>query len=255
MQLSKSVSSLIQAAENNKEEKMKVIVADSYEQMSEYAMMMLLGEMMQDKKVNVVLTMGRSPKRLYELMVPYVKDNKMFDNVDYYFFDENPHTNRPYGLVYDDIYAKFLGPANIPAERIHYPTLEDYDTYDERIEKAGGIDICVAGFGADGHFAANVPYCTPMTGYTYTVPHAEKCAKNPTYKERPFEPITISMGPASFMKMKKLIMIVNGAEKAEGLKRLMTEPVNEGFPASVLKLHPNFTIICDSEAGALLEDM
>ena len=232
---------------------MKIIVAESYERMSEYAAAMLLGVMMQDKKVNVVLTSGRSPKMMYEVMVPVVKGNKCFDGVDYYFFDENPHTNRPYGLVYDAISEMYFEPCGIRQDQIHYLTLEDYQTYDARIEQAGGIDIAVLGFGADGHFAANVPYCTPMNGYTYTVPHEEKRAKNPSYPERPFEPITISMGPASFMRMKQLVMIVNGAEKAEGLKKLVDiDCVHESFPSSALKLHPNFTIITEPEAAALL---
>lgn len=232
---------------------MKLIIADTYEQMSEYAKTMLLGVMMQDKQVNIVLTSGRSPKKMYELLIPEVKGNKAYENVEYFFFDENPHTNRPYGLVFDAINEMYFAPCEIPMDKIHYPELESYSSYDNEIEAAGGIDLAVIGLGADGHFAANVPFCTPMTGYTYTVSHEEKRSKNPSYPPRPYEPVTISMGPASFMKMKQLMMIVNGREKAEALKKLVDiDCVDEAFPSSVLKLHPNFTIIADREAAEYL---
>lgn len=36
-------------------------------------MFILLGAMMQDKRVNISLTSGRSPKTMYDMMIPYVK--------------------------------------------------------------------------------------------------------------------------------------------------------------------------------------
>ena len=41
---------------------MKLIIEDSKEKMSESAMQILLGTMMQDKRVNISLTAGRSPE-------------------------------------------------------------------------------------------------------------------------------------------------------------------------------------------------
>ena len=39
------------------------------------------------------------------------------------------------------------------------------------------------------------------------------------------------MGPKSLMRVKHLVMIVNGKEKAEIFKRFLDEPVNQDVPA------------------------
>ena len=55
--------------------------------MSESAMHILLGAMMQDKRVNISLTAGTcSPINLYKMMVPYVKDQEKFKDIQYYLF-------------------------------------------------------------------------------------------------------------------------------------------------------------------------
>ena len=54
------------------------------------------------------------------------------------------------------------------------------------------------------------------------------------------------------MRVNHLVLIVDGHEKAEIFKRFIEEPINEEVPATVLKLHPNFTVICDEAAASLL---
>ena len=80
----------------------------------------------------------------------------------------------------------------------------------------------------------------------------EKQAVNPDYKDRPYQPFTLTMGPKSLMRVKHLVMIVNGKEKAEIFKRFLDEPINQDVPATILKLHPNFTVICDQDAASLI---
>ena len=81
---------------------------------------------------------------------------------------------------------------------------------------------------------------------------AKKRAVNPTYPERPEAPVIYTMGPKSLMRVKHLVMIVNGKEKAEILKKVLDSPITDELPSTVLKLHPNFTIIADKDAASLL---
>ena len=60
---------------------MKLIIEENEQKMSESAMHILLGAMMQDKRVNISLTAGRSPINLYKMMVPYVKDQEKFNTI------------------------------------------------------------------------------------------------------------------------------------------------------------------------------
>ena len=44
---------------------MKLIIEENEEKMSESCMYIVLGAMMQDKRVNISLTSGRSPRKMY----------------------------------------------------------------------------------------------------------------------------------------------------------------------------------------------
>src|SRR5699024_1138492 len=62
----------------------------------------------------------------------------------------------------------------------------------------------------------------------------------------------VTMGPNFVMETKRLVMIANGKEKAGAIKKLIEGSVTLDFPASILKLHPNFTLIIDEEAASFL---
>lgn len=231
---------------------MKLIIEETEQKMSESAMFILLGAMMQDKRVNISLTSGRSPKTMYDMMIPYVKNQEKFKDIQYYLFDENPFINEEYGPNWKDMKELFFKPANIPDSHIHIMNADNWQDYDNEIRNVGGIDVMVIGLGYDGHFCGNCPRCTPFDSYTYQIDFKEKQAVNPDYKDRPYQPFTLTMVPKSLMRVKHLVMIVNGKEKAEIFKRFLDEPINQDVPATILKLHPNFTVICDQDAASLI---
>lgn len=234
---------------------MKLIIEESEQKMSESAMQILLGAMLQDKRVNISLTAGRSPKNLYQMMVPYVKDQDKFKDIQYYLFDEAPYIGERSGEDgpnWVEMQNLFFKDANIPDKRIHTLTMENWETFDEDIKNAGGIDVMLIGLGWDGHFCSNCPRCTPMDSYTYVSDRKFKNSVNPTYPDKPLQPYTLTMGPKSLMRVKHLVMIVSGQEKAEIFKKFLETPITDELPATVLKLHPNFTVICDQEAASLI---
>lgn len=232
---------------------MKLIVEPDERSMSESALHILLGAMMQDKRVNVSLTSGESPKTLYSMLAPLVKDRPQFADVHYYLFDEAPHPNAEYGPCWDIMHAMFFDAAGIPDERIHDTTAANWEIYDWEIRENGGIDVMLIGLGFDGHFCSNCPRCTPLDSYTYAQDRKERNAVNPGYPNKPGYPVTYTMGPKSLMRVKHLVMIVNGKHKARILKEMLDQPISNELPATVLKLHPNFTIICDADAASELD--
>lgn len=236
---------------------MRVIIEDNEEKMSESAMQILLGTMMQDKTVNISLTSGRSPKQLYEMMAPYIRGTDKYDNVEYWLFDEAPYFGKKEGQPgpnRNEMQELFFEKADIPDKRIHCPDMSTWETWDETIDRAGGIDVMLIGLGWDGHFCSNCPNCTPLDAYTYARPRKVTNAANPTYPERPDRPYSITMGPLSLMKVKRLVMIVNGIEKTEIFRRFLTEPISEEIPSTILRLHPNFTVIADQQAATLITE-
>lgn len=231
---------------------MKLIIEPNEFAMAESAMHIILGSMMQDKQVNISLTSGKSPIEMYKMMAPRVKNKPQFENVQYYLFDEAPWNDKPHGPNWDEMQDLFFRAASIPDNRIHSLDLDNWQTFDEEISKAGGIDVMVIGLGFDGHFCSNAPRYTPLDSYTYLIDRKERAKVVTGYNSHPEIPYSITMGAKSLMKVKHLVMIVNGVHKAKILKSMLDEPISNELPSTVLKLHPNFTVICDKDAASLL---
>jgi glucosamine-6-phosphate deaminase len=47
--------------------------------------------------------------------------------------------------------------------------------------------------------------------------------------------------------------LASGVSKAPAIKRLIYGPISEEFPASVLKNHPDVTVILDREAASMIK--
>ena len=71
---------------------MKILIKQDFDTMSEWAKMLLLSTMSQDKRVNLSITAGKTPALVYQKLASIVKNSSDFDNVHYYNFDEIPHT-------------------------------------------------------------------------------------------------------------------------------------------------------------------
>lgn len=230
---------------------MKLMIEKDFDAMSETAKNILLGHMSQDKQINLSITAGRTPVKVYEKLIDVVKNSGNYDNVHYYNFDEIPVPNQKEGITITDLRRLYLSPAKIKEENIHQLTVENYQDQDSKIAAVGGLDAMLIGLGADGHFCGNMPTTTDFKHETYQV---TVTGEEPWFvPEMMEEGMTfVTMGPASIMKVKHLILIVNGEEKAHMLKQVLQGPITEAIPASVLQLHPNLTVIVDEAAASHL---
>lgn len=77
---------------------MQLIIEESYEKMSETATKLIFGKMLNDHRVNLSITAGNSPKKIYEKLAPLVKNKSYLSNVHYYSFDEVPLKNEVVGM-------------------------------------------------------------------------------------------------------------------------------------------------------------
>lgn len=236
---------------------MKWIIRDNYEEMSQTALDALLGySLVTPYRVNMAITAGTTPKRMYQLMVPTVKGNKDFENIHYYNFDEIPHkVRKEEGVTMTELRNSFFTPAEIPENRIHVLNTENYTEQDQRILEDGGMDVILLGIGADGHYCGNLPGTTTFGDATRSVNCDEKMK---TRISRHFsEPddmpdFYVTMGPRSIMNAKNLILFASGKEKAGIMKTLWDKKVDPAIPATLLTLHPSITFILDQEAASQL---
>ena len=133
---------------------------------------------------------------------------------------------------------------DIESERI---ALNDY------ISQYGPLDVSVLGIGMNGHLGFN-ENGVDFDLDAHIIPLSETTLKVMTkYFGEKFHPTHgISQGIRQIMAAKTVILIANGAHKAEILKKAVHGPVTNEVPASVLQNHPNCYVVADEAAAALL---
>ena len=63
------------------------------------------------------------------------------------------------------------------------------------------------------------------------------------------------MGILPIMQAKKVIMIANGRNKADIIKKAFTGPVTPEVPASILQMHNDVTLLGDEAALAKIVEL
>lgn len=125
--------------------------------------------------------------------------------------------------------------------------------YDQLIEDVGGIDLQLLGIGQNGHIGFNEPG-TPFNSKTHVVQLDENTRQaNARYFSSIDEVPThaITMGIASILSSKKILLLASGKSKAKVIQYLEQAEIHPDFPASALKLHEDVTVMIDREAGSL----
>ena len=127
--------------------------------------------------------------------------------------------------------------------------------YDNKIAKAGGIDIQILGIGSDGHIAFNEPG-TPFDSLTHETGLTDQTIKD---NSRLFNDISevptraVTMGLKSIMNARKIVLIATGKNKAKAVYGLIKGPITEDMPCSILQKHPDVTVYVDEEAYSLVK--
>jgi galactosamine-6-phosphate isomerase len=121
------------------------------------------------------------------------------------------------------------------------------------IQKQGGIEIAIVGLGMNGHIGMNEPN-TPIISRSHVIdldPITIEVGQK--YFNKP-QPLTrgITLGMATILDAKHLILVVSGSKKAAIVKQVLEGPISESIPASLLRNHPNCSIYLDEAAASNL---
>ena len=119
------------------------------------------------------------------------------------------------------------------------------------IEENGGVDIQILGIGTNGHIAFNEPADELSVGTCVVKLNQSTINDNARFFSSMDEvPKTaISMGIGNILKARKIILLASGKNKASIISKLLdNDVITTQIPATLLKLHPDVTIIVDEEA-------
>ncbi len=209
-----------------------------------------------DKGITTLgLATGSTPVTLYQEMVTSALDFSHLTsvNLDEYvgLSGENPQSYRYF--MNEHIFNKK------PFKETFVPNGQAKDLDEEcarynDIIAQHPIDLQVLGIGRNGHIGFNEPG-TSFDVQTHVVALTDSTIEaNKRYFDSIEEVPThaLSMGIASILKSKQIILMAFGKEKAAAVAKMIEGPVTEQLPASVLQMHPNVVVIVDEQAASEL---
>lgn len=238
---------------------MKVIVCDNYNEMSKKAYE-VMKPVLKDGAV-IALATGTSPIGLYKCMTEdYKNGNVSYKNIRSVNLDEYVGQ----GVGDEQSYVEFMrrnlfNNIDIDLKNTDLPNgkAADLEKEVERYNKKlaeNPIDIQVLGIGSNGHIGFNEPG-TAFDSLTHVVDLTANTIKDNSRFFKSIDEVpkkALSMGIKNVMNAKKIVMVVNGANKAKAVKAMIEGRVTTDCPASILQLHPDCTVVLDKEAASLL---
>lgn len=150
---------------------------------------------------------------------------------------------------------EIAAPLGVAPERVWVPDAADPAAYDERIARAGGVDLFLLASGtSDGHVAF-VPPGAPRDGRTSVVALAtstrrDNLATFPQFASLDEVPVHgVSVGLGTIAAARSLRLVLHGAEKREAARRLLAlDGFDASWPASVVHEHRDAQILLDEAA-------
>ena len=241
---------------------MRLIKAKDYQEASRQVANIISAQVILKPDSVLGLATGSSPIGAYQQLIEwYNKGDVDFSRVRSVNLDEYvglaPSHEQSYAYFMHHNFFDFI---NIKPENVHLPDGLDPDAegqgekYDALIRSLGGVDLQLLGIGRDGHIGFNEP-CGEFVKGTHCV---ELTQDTREANARFFGSIDLvpktayTMGILDIMQARRVLMIASGSSKAAILKDAFWGPVTPQIPASILQLHPDFTLVADEEALAMV---
>ena len=237
---------------------MKFLVCNTYEEVSQEAAK-IFEEQIKCKPNSVLgLATGSTPLGLYrELARACAMGGLDFSavttiNLDEYYPIEPTHEQSYRYFMNENLFKHInidLARTFVPDGKAANPEDESV-AYDERIKRLGGIDLQLLGIGENGHIGFNEP-SDALRADTHVEVLTESTRKAnarffASIDEVPTHAITTGM--AGILTAKKIVLLACGKNKHDVVAAMLNKEITTKIPATLLKCHPDLTLLCDAEA-------
>ncbi|MGI6751646.1 MAG: glucosamine-6-phosphate deaminase [Anaerovoracaceae bacterium] len=237
---------------------MRIITARDYNDMCRKGAAILAAEILRKENAILGLATGSTVMGLYENLINWHKNGDLnFSGITTFNLDEylglSPTDPQSYRYYMDH---NFFNHININKANTHVPDglaqdgEKECERYENAINLSGGLDIQLLGLGHNGHIGFNEPssYFTVTTNCVTLKDSTRKANKRFFQEGENVPEKALTMGIGTIMKAHRILLCVNGHQKAEILKKVIYGPVCPQVPGSILQLHPMVTLVADEEA-------
>lgn len=237
---------------------MRIYCEKDYNAMSRRAAAIIAAQVVAKPDCVLGLATGSTPVGAYKQLIEWNKQGDVsFAEVHSVNLDEY------YGLApeHDQSYRYFMRTnlfdhvdivpenTNVPSGLAADPAAE-CARYEQTVADLGYADLQLLGLGRNGHIGFNEP-CDHFPVATHLVDLTQSTIDaNARFfasaDDVPKQALTMGIG--TIMKARKILVVANGADKADAVWKAFAGPVTPEVPASILQLHPDVTLVGDESA-------
>lgn len=207
------------------------------------------------------LATGSTPVGVYaELVKMHREEGLSFQNVITFNLDEyfpmQPNELQSYVRFMDEHLFSHI---DIPRENVNIPdgtiSIDEVasfcESYERKIETAGGIDIQLLGIGRTGHIGFNEPGSSKdsLTRLITLDRVTRQDAAGDFFGEENVPRRAITMGVGTILSAHEIIIVALGEHKAEIVKQAIEGTVTASVSASFLQEHANTKFLMDKAAA------
>lgn len=146
---------------------------------------------------------------------------------------------------------RLIEKTDLKTENCVFLSAENYESYDDIIAAAGGLDLAVLGLGMNAHFGYNEP-ATPYASLTHvqklTAPTRRQLAPRFGGEDKVPER-AYTMGIKTIVSARRIMLIALGGEKAEPVFKMYYGRDDSVVPAAFLQVPPEVTVYLDPAAA------
>lgn len=205
------------------------------------------------------LPTGSSPVLVYQYLVQRHKAGQVsFRNVVTFNMDEyvgipRDHPESYHSFMYKHFFSHVdVKPDNINILNGNAPDLEaECQSYEDKIEAVGGIELFLGGIGPDGHIAFNEPGSSLRSRTRVKTLAYDTILANSRFFGNNLDQVpkmALTVGVQTVLDAREVVIIITGAHKAPALQRCIEGGVNHMWTLSSLQMHPHPMIVVDEDA-------
>ena len=243
---------------------MKITVFENERELARTLAVQIAAALGQRPAIVLGLATGRTPIRLYnELVSLHANGQADFSRVTTFNLDEFAGIRADHPGSFRAFMAQHLfSRVNVPPDQIHFldggasDAAAECERYETAIAAAGGIDLQILGIGTNGHIGFNEPGRTLEARTHLATLSASTRRSNALLFGGHADAVpaqALSMGMATILHARRLVMIATGKSKARCVERMVKGPIETRMPASFLQLHRDVEILVDGAAASLLK--
>jgi glucosamine-6-phosphate deaminase len=248
---------------------MRIVIKKDYDEVSDWVAKYVIDKINKanpspQKPFVLGLPTGSTPVGTYNKLIELHKAGKIsFKNVINFNMDEYVGLAEDHPQSYHYFMkTNLFDHIDIPRENINMldGNAEDLEkeckNFEEKIKRAGGVDLFLGGIGPDGHIAFNEPGSslssrTRIKTLSYDTILANSRFFGNNIKIVPTSALTVGVG--TIMDAREVLIIITGFIKARALRQVVEGSISHMWTVSMLQLHQHAILVCDDAATMELQ--